>query len=274
MPLYFTDQKRRWPPPKPIQYVLAIITLALAVAVLVGWLLLRFVYTDAEQGGGSSTTTTTGTSIAQTELPNTSYCLLIIEDAGHERFALMKIAPKENAITVDAISPSLPLNETETMAQLYRRTKASQLTQAVAAYYQLPLEHYVSLSIAELEKLIVTWGGSLRMAPAEEMSYRDENGAIVRLPAEINAMSPKQIAAMLRYNQWKDKQNHDGLAADVAVALFNQILTPNRDLNRCYSDLAANTSLRIHHFNALYEGLKHLASLNDGAIAQRGTILY
>ncbi len=272
MPLYFTDKKRHWPPPKPVQYLLAGLALVTAIAILVGWLLLRFVYTDAEPSSTSKSTTTTATQIPVT-LPDTAYCLFIIEDAGYERFALIEFAPAGNRITVDAIPASLQLNGNETLAQTYRRTKAAQVVRLIADHYQLPLEHYVSLSIAELEKLVMRWDGSLRMAPPEEMSYKDENGATVRLPAEVNAMTPKQIAAMLKNTDWKAENSGVGLAADLATALFNQILTPNRNLNQCFSDISSHTSWKIHHFTNYEKALTHFASLNNGTIAQRGAIL-
>lgn len=271
MPLYFTDKKKRWPPSKPVQYLLAGGALLLAIVILVGWLLLRFVYTD-EPGTNPSDTTTT-TSIQAVDLPDNSYCLFIIEDAGYERFAIIELAPAENRITVDAISATLQLSESESLAQMYQRTKATQVVRAVANHYHLPLEHYVSLSIAELEGLIRTWGGSLRMTPPEEMVYQDEKGKDRILYAESTSMTPQQIEAMLCNTEWKSEASNNGLAADIAAALFNQMLTPNRNLQQCFSDLSAHTSWKIHHFTNYQKALNHLANQNDGHIAEKGVVL-
>ena len=271
MPLYFTDKKKRWPPSKPVQYLLAGGALLLAIAILVGWLLLRFVYTDEPGTTPSDTTTTTSTQTM--ELPDSSYCLFIIEDAGYERFAIIELAPAENRITVDAIPPSLQLSESESLAQMYQRAKAAQVVRAVANHYQLPMEHYVSLSIAQLEGLIRTWGGSLRMAPPEEMVYQDEKGKDRVLYAESTAMTPQQIKAMLLNSNWDHEESHIGLAADIAAALFNQMLTPNRNLQQCFSDLSSHTSWKIHHFTNYQKALNHLANQNDGHIAEKGAVL-
>lgn len=271
MPLYFTDKRKRWPPSKPMQYLLAGGALLLAIVILVGWLLLRFVYTDEP---GTNTPNTTSTTSTQTiELPDNSYCLFIIEDAGYERFAIIELAPAENRITVDAIPATLQLSANESLAQMYQRTKAAQIVRAVANHYQLPLEHYVSLSIAELEGLIRTWGSSLRMAPPEEMVYQDEKGKDRVLYAESTAMTPQQIEAMLRNTEWKSEASNNGLAADIAAALFNQMLTPNRNLQQCFSDLSAHTSWKIHHFTNYQKALNHLANQNDGHIAEKGVVL-
>lgn len=271
MPLYFTDKKKRWPPSKPVQYILATIALLLAISLLVGWLLLRFVYTD-EPGTKPSDTTTT-TSSTQIELPDAAYCVFIIEDKGYERFALIKLDPANNRITVDAIPATLPINEQETLAKMYQRAKAAEIVRAIAKHYQLPVEHYISLSIAELEKFILRWDGSLRMAPPEDMVYQDEKGKDRPLHAEITAMTPQQIEAMLKNTRWKNEASGVGLAADLAAALFNQMLTPNRDLQKCFSSISAHSNLKIHHFTTYRKALDHLANQNSGTIAQRGTLL-
>ena len=269
MPLYFTDKKKRWPPPKPVQYVLAALALLTAVGILLMWL--RF-FAPSSSTPDSDKSGTTTTSQTEQELPKDGYCLLIIEDIGYERFALMKFAPTSERITVQPISPDLSISPTETVAQMYQRTKAAQVVRALATHYQLPLEHFVPLSTAELEALISDLGGSLHMAPPEAISYRDENGITVRLPAEKNAMTPKQITAMLRYTQWKNEQSHLQLTTNLTVALLNHILTPTRDLNQLFNKLAEYTSVRVHHFNKFRDGLAHLAALNDGSLAQYGTV--
>lgn len=273
MPLYFTDKKKRWPPPKAVQYIVAIIALLAAIGVLTVWLLLRFVYaepdSDASSTPSQSTTGTTTATQTQIDLPDDGYCLFIIEDTGYEGFAIIECSPTDNRILVRPVSPTLMLNESETVAQLYRRTKAAEITKALATHYQLPMDHYISLSISEVMSLITRWCGTLSMTPPEDISYRDENGATVRLPAVQNALTPKQVAEMLRYTRWNNAQSGENLAADLTTALINQILTPSQNLNKLYDDIADDSSIRIHHFNAFYKGIAHLASLNDGSIAQR-----
>lgn len=271
MPLYFTDKKKRWPPSKPVQYILAALALLSAVTILVGWLLLRFVYTD--EPGTSPSDTTTTTSSMPIELPDAAYCLFIIEDAGYERFAVIELAPAENRITVDALAPSILINGEETLAELYRRTKAANTVSAVANHYQLLLEHYISLSIDELEGLIRTWGGSLRMAAPEEMTYQDEKRKDRVLRTEVTAMTPQQVEALLLHTEWKSEASGIGLARDVAAALFNQMLTPKNDLQKCFSAISFYSNLKIHHFTNYQRALNHLAEQNDGAIAQSGTVL-
>ena len=106
---------------------------------------------------------------------------------------------------------------------------------------------------------------------SEEISYRDENGAIVRLTTDKRALTPKQIVAVLQHTEWKTADNGVNIAADLTAALINQCLQPKRSLKGYFSLLSnsAHTNLRIDHFNAYLSGLEHLSSVNDGALAKR-----
>ena len=266
MPLYFTDKKKHWPPPKAVQYILAAIALVAAIGILTAWLLVRFVYSDPDSAAPSATTGKTNlttTTQSQVDLPETGFCLFIIEDNGYERFALIECAPTDGNITVRYVPATLLLSNGQTVTQTYQRTNAAQVTKDIATHYQIPLAHYISFSITEVESLVSRWGGSLPMTPPEEIKM----GTAV-LPAEQRAMTPQQISAMLRYTQWKDAQNRDRLIAEIVAAFINHTLTPNCNLNQIYSAIADHSSIRVHHFNAFYDGLAYLSSLNEGAIAQ------
>lgn len=268
MSLYFTDKKKHWPPPKAVQYLLAGIVLVSAIAILVGWLLFRFVYSEeVEQKPDTKPTPTSSTQIPN-DLPDPAYCLFIINDMNFERFALVKFAPVENTVTVHAISSSLPISESETLAQMYRRTKEIHVTNALANHFRLPLKHYISLSISEFEALIAAWSGTLTIAPTEEISYVDENGVTVRIPAESSTIPPKKVTALLRYTQWKSEQSKTQLSAELAAAMLRYILSPHRDLNKCYFEIADHTNILIQHFNSFYKGLSHLAT-QDAIIQQK-----
>ena len=74
MSLQFRDKKKRWPPSKPMQYILSCLLVVVALAVLGGWLYIRFVYTEPTPENTSPDSTITG----EVELSDTSYCLVIV----------------------------------------------------------------------------------------------------------------------------------------------------------------------------------------------------
>lgn len=265
MPLTFVDKKKRWPPPKPVQYALAILALLVAIALLTGWLYVRFIYTTPTDADTPDTTAPTGI-----ELPDISYCLVIIEDAGYERFALIRTDPTAETISITAISPTMTV-ENGILASVQQKYGAARVTQAVATTLNLPVSNYLSFSITDVQNLFTKLGENLQCTLSEEVTYRDENGATVRLAADRRALTPKQITAVLRHTEWSTEENGVNIAADLTAALINQCLRPKRSLKGYFELLSntASTNLRIDHYNAYLTGLEHLASVNNGHLAKR-----
>lgn len=265
MSLQFRDKKKRWPPSKPVQYILSCLLVVVALAVLIGWLYIRFVYTEPTPENTSPDSTITG----EVELGDASYCLVIVEDVGYERFALMKTVPQDTAISVTPLSPTFETKDGVLYA-LLKKYGPAQTAQFVAQALDLPSLHYVSFSITDVENFFTRLGENLRFTIPEDISYKDENGATIRLKAEEHKLTPNQIAALLRYKQWESTANEIDLTARVVTALVNQCLRPDKSL-KGYFELLSNTAvtdLRIDHFNAYRSSLEYLASKNDGAIAE------
>jgi len=269
MSLQFRDKKKRWPPSKPVQYILACTLLVLALLLLGTWLFIRFVYTEAPPD-----TEPQDSSSIDNEPGDTSYCLINLEDVGYERFALVETSPKENAVTVTPIDPSYATAEGELYA-LLKKQGLTRTAQIVGQTMNIPTLHYLSFSISDAETLFTRLGENLSYALPEAVSYKDENGATVRLPAEEQKLTPTQIAALLRYTQWENTDHEVRLVADLTVALINQCLRPNKSL-KGYFELLSNTSvtdLRIDQFNAYSASLEYLAANNDGTLAQRAATI-
>lgn len=267
MPLYFTEKKKHWPPPKAVQYILAIALLLIAIFALGAWLFIYFGNTTPQP----EETPQDGTVISPEDLPNAGYCLVIVEDAGLERFALVKTAPKSQQILVTALSADTATNE-GTLSDVLKKHGPSRAAQSIADTLNLPMVHYMSFSINDLETLFTRWGNSLPLSIPEEVSYKDENGATIFLKAEHRKLTPSQIASLFRYDQWENSENHDGLAADVITAALNECLLPGKSL-KGYFELLSNTAvtdLRIDQFNAYVIGWEYLVAANQGNVAQRG----
>lgn len=266
MPLYFTDKKRRWPPSKPTQYLIACALLVVGIIILISWLFVRFIYTEPVPADPSTDSTTVNVD----DLPDDSYCLIIVEDVDYERFALVKASPKTTTITVSAISPSTETDEGFLYAVL-KKQGAARAAQVMAQKLGLSTLHYMSFSISDVETLFTRLGHNLQFTIPEEVNYQDENGATIRLKAETHKLTPTQIASLLRYTRWENKTHEVNLAADITAAVINQCLLPGKSLQG-YFELLSNTSvtdLRIDQFNAYLSGLQHLANTNHGNIAQR-----
>ena len=265
MPLSFVDKKKRWPPPKAVQYLLAVLALLAAIAVLAGWLYVRFIYTEPAVSDDED-----NMSQVETELPDTAYCLIIIEDVGYERFALVETNPSGASVCVTGISPDLA-TDSGILSAVLQKYGAAKATQAVAASLSVPVSNFVAFSIVDTQNLFTKLGQNLQISLSEAVTYRDENGATVRLATDKRALTPKQITAVLKHTDWESEENRINVAADITAALINQCLMPKHSLKGYFELLAntAHTQLRIDNFNAYVTGLEHLASVNNGNLAQR-----
>lgn len=265
MSLHFRDKKKRWPPPKPVQYILACLLVVIAVAVLGGWLYIRFVYTEPTPEDTSSDSSGSD----EVELADTAYCLVIVEDVGYERFALVKTVPQDSTISVTPLSPTFETAD-GALYSLLKKYGPAQTARLVAQSLNIPGLHYTSFSITDVENFFTRLGENLRFTIPEDVSYKDENGATIRLKAEEHKLTPNQIVALLHYTQWNNTANETDLAAHIVTALVNQCLHSDKSL-KGYFELLSNTSvtdLRIDQFNAYRSSLEHLAANNDGSIAK------
>lgn len=262
MPPIFT-KKRRWPPSKPVQYVLSGIAAATAVALLIVWLTIGF------GEGQRSTNASDNTDDSSVSLPGTSYCLIILKDAGYERFALVETIPEREAITAVGISPSIKVDG-HTLATILQKQGPAGAIKAVAKLTQLPVQHYISFTIAAAEEFFTKLGENLDFTLGEKVSYTDNNGAKVHLEAGQLRLTPKHITALLQHQDWLNPARYDTIVAALTVATINQHLTEGHSL-KGYFELITNTAatdLRIDHFNVYLTGLEHLAAANDGNLAR------
>lgn len=264
MPLTFVDKKKRWPPSKPVQYILAGIALITALAILTAWLFLRFVYTDPTKDTDQNET------IPPTKdpLPGIAYCVIILEDNGIERFALIKADPAANTIHVSPITPSNEYNGAS-LSSVLRKNGPAQTVSAISSLLDVPVSHYFSLSTAKVLDLATDLGNNLPFDLPEDISYQDENAATVQLTTGQHSLTPKQIVAILRYTQWAESENYINVLANLTVSLINQYMVPDCSLSRYFKLLSQTTAtnIRIDHFNAYQYGLEHLAAANSGALA-------
>lgn len=262
MPPIFT-KKRRWPPSKPVQYILAIVAVLAALALLIFWLSVDFGGDDNAKNNIAENNDNAIT------LPGTSYCMVILKDSGYERFALVETIPSKEAITVVGIAPDTEVDGIA-LASILQKQGPAGATKAVSNLMQLPVQHYISLSIAETEDLFTKLGENLTFTLGENVTYVDENGATVHLSADTLHLTPKHITALLKHQNWLNPAGYESLVAALTAATLNQHLTEDRSL-KGYFELITNTAttdLRIDHFNAYVPGLDHLATANNGDLAR------
>lgn len=266
MALYFT-KKKRWPPSKPVQYILAILGLILAIVILSSWLIIRY-HRSAPTAPDQQETSTTTQAEPITEV---GHALLIFDLEGAEHFVLVQANPNTNRVSVVPLPSAMEDADGCRLSEAVHQHGAPQVTATVADALDLPIQHYLSFSAKGIEQFLGQLDNGVLFRVPEAVTFTDENGATIRLSAGEHRLSDSQIRSLLEYKNWKKATSRDNLAADLTVAVINQYWMEGRSLEGYFAALsnATVTDLRIDNFNAYRDALAQLAAHNTGDLGHR-----
>lgn len=269
MALYFT-KKRRWPPSKPVQYILAFLGLILALVILSSWLIIRYHHSAPSAPAEQEPTINAPVE----HFTDIGHCLLVFDLDGAERFVLVQTNPEQNHIIAAPIPASLTDKDGCSLSEALHRHGVPAITSTVADTLKLPVKHYLSFTAKGVEQFLNQLDNGVLFDIPEQVTYTDENGATIRLSAGEHRLSAGQVRALLEYTGWKKPKQQDNLAADLATAILNQYLLEGRSLEGYFAGLsnAAVTDLRIDNFNEYRGALAQLAQHNDGSLCHRITL--
>ena len=268
MPLYFT-KPRRWPPSRPVQFILAFLALLVTMALLVLWLFIG--YQNAKE---PSKTESTESSAPTDTIAETGNLLLIINEKEHEQFVLIQAAPAAGKMTAVPIPSHLEVNGGTTLAKVLQKQGSPRAKEALADTLGLPIKQYITLSAKNAESYFNYLDDGIGLTLRENVDYTDANGAKVHLSAGDKTLTAAQAAVLLQYADWENPNNGQKIAADLTVSILNRYLTANRSMEGHFAALAnvAKTDLRIDDFNAYRSTLAHLAEANDGSLCRLITL--
>lgn len=264
MPLHF-GKRRRWPPSRPVQYILAFLALGLAIVVLIAWLIIGY-----HQDNPKPDTPNEPSSSQELEMvTDTSRCLVILDIEGAPRFLLLHTDPVKPQITVVNIPANLKADDSLLSATLVKNG-SPRVVQAVSKALDLPLTHYITLAADGLEGFVNQFENGITYTLPENIQYTDESGATIRLDAGEHTLSGGQVKEILKYRNWKNKENQNTVVVELLCALINQNMTDSFPL-KAYFGLLSNyavTDLRIDNFNAYRSALSQIAQGNDGSVCR------
>ena len=264
MALYFKD-RRRWPPSRPVQFVLAFLALILAVAVLVAWLIVGY-----HQSVPTPTEEPDSTSTSEPEIiTDVGRCLVILDMDTTQHFVLIQTNPATPQISVMHIPGNLKA-EDATLKEVFKKNGSPRAMQTVSEALDIPLSHYLTLNGKGLENFINQFENGIVYTLPEKIGYTDENDIHIQLAAKEHTLTGGQVKEVLRYNQWDKSSNQNKVTTDLICALFNQYLNSDFPL-KAYFGLLSNdavTDLRIDNFNSYHGALTQIAQGNTGKICQ------
>lgn len=269
MALYFT-KKKRWPPSKPVQYILACFFLILAIAILSAWLIIRY-HNSAAPTTPTDESQSTTSGVVLDPITEKAHCLLIFDFEEAERFVLVQTDPGSNRINVVPLPDGLTDGDGCSLSEALHRHGAAKVTNIVTDALELPVDHHLTFSPKGVEQCLSQLDNGVLFAIPESVTYTDENGATIRLSAGEHLLSSGQVRSLLTYTNWKKSKTKTNLAADLTVAVINQYLVEGRSLSGYFGSIsnAASTDLRIDNFNAYQDALTQLAQNNTGNLCRR-----
>lgn len=154
---------------------------------------------------------------------------------------------------------------------LFQKGGVTAAQDAVEDLLGVTFSHYVSMTYANVEKLLQYFDSSLQFTLTEDLDYREGN-YFIKMSSGRYTLTPKQAVDILRYPNWQHKglQQQADIHAEILAALVNQYMTTARadKLEADFSKIAdlAKTDIRISHFTGYQESLRALAAANNGDV--------
>lgn len=263
-------RRRRLPRPgKKTLYTLAVLALLAALVAVAAWIVIRYHEQDplareTDTSPASDASDNGFTDADRTEL------MVVIPDAGEERFVLLQSDPAAGAAVSIPIAGDLDLGDGQTPVSLYRKSGILRTVEGITSATAYAPRHYVVLTAANAEKWINHLEGGIPYALPEDVDFTDPTGAIVRLSAGEHNLTATQAVSLLRYTGWHDPATGERLCADLVAAMLNRYLKSGRDLEDDFTVLSnlAKTDLRIGDFRQRRAALTHIAAINTGTLCR------
>ena len=267
MPLYFVKPKR-WPPSRPVQFILAFLALLIVLALLAIWLFIGYRQSISPNVPDQSDTSLP---VSAEPIAGVGNTLLILQQEQQTHFVLLQANPSAAHILVAAVPANLATEDGSTLADTLRKHGSIRAKEEAAAALGMPIRHHITLSAAAAESYFGYLEEGLTLTLPEDVAYVDQNGAHVKLSAGQRTLSPAQMGALLRYTGWQSADHARDAAADLIAAIINRYWRSDCSFKGHFATLSnvAQTDLRIDHFNDYRATLSYLAEHNDGTLCRR-----
>lgn len=189
-------------------------------------------------------------------------------------FVAVRADPAREAIHAVAVPRETEVADGTTLIrldELCRKNGVAAAQNAVGQLLGVSFSHYISMTYANVEKLLQYFDSSLQFTLEEDLDCR-EGDYFIKMSSGRYTLTPKQTVDILRYPKWQHGglQQQADIQAQVLAALVNQYMTAARDakLEADFSKIAelAKTDIRISHYTGYQEALRSLAAVNSGAV--------
>lgn len=266
MPFHFRS-RRQEAAARRNQYVLAFTALALVVAILVCWLIIRYYQSGISDKPAEENSVS---SLPVEDPAQTAATLLILNQSEAERFVLVQFNPADKKAYTIPLPAQLDGGQGATLAEILRKHGSPQAKETAAQVLGLPITHHLTLSVEDVETYLNYLEGGVTYTLPEAATYINDSLVEATIPAGEHHLTANQVGGLLRHDGWSN-QTADRVAAELIAAILNQYMVPEHRFGGDFAALAnlAQTDIRIDHYNAYSSTLEQLANSNTaGTLCQ------
>lgn len=193
--------------------------------------------------------------------------LLLLRDQSLDFITVVRFKPVGALITVSAIDPDIVLSG-GTAAQIYQLSGASAVREQLEQTLALPLDFYADFSYDGLRRLVQYYGDGVSITLPQAVSRVDAVGLSVSFPAGKLHLSARQIYELMLAAAQTEATLRLPLVSSLWCGLFNDYLTPERELTRDFSAMSAacDTNIKIFHWEAYLPALEQMAQYAPVAV--------
>ncbi len=257
--------------PSSSAFLIFIGSFAVALVVFIGLVFLLWPLTGQPLPFSQPTAVTTTTSAEVTQ-PTALYnyndrlsvAVYLTDDHDQLQSAsLVMIQPDTKEFSVLGLPPQLAISDTDTLYTRFRngRAEASQLS--LMTYLGKSLDYYVVLSYSDVQALFQSLQEPLIVDLPVDVNEQSPNGDFsIHLSAGVQALSAKQTANLLQYNNWQGGiTERTQMHATLVMTYLKQYLSPSRSIDEDYQTLLSHAECNLsgERFRVILPMLQYLA---------------
>ncbi|MBE6764211.1 MAG: hypothetical protein E7553_07725 [Ruminococcaceae bacterium] len=197
-----------------------------------------------------------------------SIAVYITDDRGAlQSVSLCLFKPDSDSISVIALPAELglPDADTDTLSRRFATGGPESAQMALSGYIGKPVDYYAALTYSGVEKYLTALEEPLIVKLPKDIDQQASDGSFsIHLKEGEQALSPKQVANLLRCDNWQSgRRERTNMHAAVVSAYINQFVSEGRDLTADHTQLSvnANTNLNNSRFKTIITPLSYLAEL-------------
>ncbi len=250
-----------------IQFGIAFLVLALAIAAVVTWMVVNY-YTDQSRQPQEPEESAIFPPSATYTDQDKGELLVVFRHENTYTSLLVSADPAKEAMYTVPLSPSLTVDGKTTLSKVLIKNGPAKAVTLINEALSRSVEHYVLMTTDQVESFINTLESGVELTLPQAVTLTDENGAKRTLKKGKHTLTANQAAGVLKYNGWRKKSDKESVAAQLVAAMLNKHLTPGRYIAGDFASLCnlSQTDLRINHFSEWKERLTHLADSNKGGL--------